>query len=148
MRFLFLAALVVILSACSRMEETTLANLRQLASQEFQWLKNEPSGKTGVILEERRTMKFVQFGGRSLSVDLPHQTLSREEMERAERVMTRFGVKKEVYPLGEGSGRYTQTAFQKDLNGDEAEAFRIAEAVFREIYLLPSDAKITAIRVE
>ncbi len=119
---------------------------RDLVAKELRWLKQDPSGKGVVVFEEYATKKFLQFSGRKLFVYLPHQTLSTEEMERATITMGRLGVKKEVYPIGEGSSRYVQTAFQKDLGGDNMAAFKIAEAVFREVYRFPPEAKIGAKR--
>ena len=147
-RSLLVGFLILAVAGCSRSRESTLADSRELVVEELSWLKREPSGKAAVIFEERSSRKFVQFGGNSLSVDLPHQTLSAEEMERADRVLERFGVRKQTYPLGAGQQRYMQTAFQRDLKGDEAEAFRITEAVFREIYRFPPDAVIHATRIE
>ena len=139
---------VTLLAGCSRLRDTSVADLRDLVVAEVRWLKQDPSGKGVVIFEEHVTKKSVQFSGRMLFVYLPHQTLSTEEMERANSVMGRLGVKKEVYPLGEGSSRYIQTAFQKDLGGDDVTAFKIADAVFREVYRFPPEARISAKRSE
>jgi hypothetical protein len=106
------------------------------------------SPKAAVIFEEVTTRKFAWFSGHGLFVDLSHQILSPDERERADRVMARFGVQKSSCPLGEGAARYTQTAFQKDLAGDETAAIAISGAVFTEVFLFSPTLSIQATRIE
>ncbi|MEO6034104.1 MAG: hypothetical protein ABIQ35_02500 [Verrucomicrobiota bacterium] len=118
---------------------------RRSITSEISWLRD--SGKT-VIIEEPRSKKFVQFGWKTLMVDLPSQTLSGDEMQRAESVMSRFGVPKKTYPIGTPQDTVLQTSFQKHFGDDSETAVRVTEAVFREIYLFPSDVHLKFTRVE
>lgn len=71
--------------APSMNSESTLSDTtRRSIAAELAWLQQ--SGQT-VIIEEPASKKFVQFGWKTLMIDLPAQTLSEEEMGRAERVM-------------------------------------------------------------
>ncbi len=81
-------------------------------------------------------------------VDLPSQTLSKDEMQRAERVMARFGIPKETYEVGAPKDKASQTSFQKHLGSDSDLAVRVTEAVFREIYLFPEDVQLKFTRIE
>ena len=81
-------------------------------------------------------------------VDLPSQTLSDDEMQRAEHVMGRFGIPKKTYPIGTPSNRVLQTSFQKHLGNDVELAVRVTEAVFCEVYLFPKDVPLQFKRIE
>lgn len=118
---------------------------RYSIASELAWLQQ--SGHT-VIMEEPASKKFVQFGWKTLMVDLPSQTLSKDEMDRAGRIMARFDIPKRVYPIGTPEDRVLQTSFQKHLGGDIKFAVRVVEAVFREVYLFPEDIHLEFKRVE
>ena len=99
--------------------------------------------ETVVIIEEPKSKKFVQFGYKSLWVDLPLQTLSADELSRAERVMGRFGIPKQTRPVPTTTGSTrVMTSFQSFLGKDLELAVRVADAVFREVYLLPPDVQL------
>lgn len=117
---------------------------RSIAS-EISWLRD--SGKT-VIIEEPTSKKFVQFGWKTLMVDLPSQTLSDDEMRRAEIVMARFDIPKRTYPIGTPNDTVLQTTFQKHLGSDAELAVRVTDAVFREVYLFPPDVQLKITRIE
>lgn len=145
-RGLFIFFLVLLVTACDK-HPRSAATTRSLLERELRWLKNNSDPKAAVIFEEEQTKKFVQFCARELFVDLPHQTLSAEEMSRAEVVMAKFGVQKYSYPLGGGATPLIQTAFQKDLAGDERAAIEIAEAVFKDVFRFQPDARIRPKRI-
>jgi hypothetical protein len=147
-RAIILLTVALFAVGCTKKAETSASPARETLKKELGWLKQEAGPKAAVIFEEVTTKKFIQFSGHELFVDLPHQTLSPEEMERADRIMARLGIPKKSYPLGEGTARYTQTAFQKDLGGDEGAAVTIAETVFAEVYGFPSSLSIRATRIE
>jgi hypothetical protein len=147
-RALLILSIVLFAAGCAKEEKRAASPALEIMKKDLRWLKRDAGSKAAVIFEEVTTKKFVQFSGQGLFVDLPHQTLSPEEMERADRVMARLGVQKSSYPLGEGAARYTQTAFQKDLAGDESTAIAIAETVFTEVFLLPPGLSIRATRIE
>jgi len=105
--------------------------------------------ETVVVIEEPKSKKFVQFGYKNLWVDLPLQTLSADELSRAERVMGRFGIPKQTRlgPTTAG-GTMVMTSFQKFLGEDLELAVRVADAVFREVYLLPPEVQLQFERIE
>jgi hypothetical protein len=105
--------------------------------------------ETVVVIQEPKSKKFVQFGYKNLWVDLPLQALSAEEVSRAERVMGRFGIPRQTSPSPTTTGVTTaMTSFQKYLGQDVELAVRVAEAVFREVYLLPAEVQLQFERVE
>lgn len=132
--------------APSMNSESTLSDTtRRSIAAELAWLQQ--SGQT-VIIEEPASKKFVQFGWKTLMIDLPAQTLSEEEMGRAERVMAGFGVPKRTYEIGTPGDKVPQTTFQKHLGTNVDLAIRAVEVVFREIYLFPQDVRLQFTRVE
>ena len=105
--------------------------------------------QTIVVIEEPKSKKFLQFGHKDLWVDLPCQTLSAEELSRAERAMGRFGIPKETHPAPIlDDSTMLMTSFQKCLGDDIELAVHVAEAVFREVYLFPSDVQLQFTRIE
>jgi hypothetical protein len=121
------------------LDVTLLDATRRALVLEISWLH---SSGLAVIIEEPNSGKFVQFGWKTLMVDLPIQTLSDDEMQRAERVMARFQIPKRT------AESLSETSFQKHLGDDVDLAVRVTEAVFREIYLFPKDISLKFTRVE
>src|SRR5438309_11254385 len=132
------------LAGCSKAhspapESRLSESMRRSIASEISWV-----GQSGgaVIIEEPKSKNFVQFGWKTLMIDLPRQTLSDEEMRRAEHVMIRFGIPKEKYPIGTPNDSVLQTSFQKHFGSDVELAVRVTEAVCREIYLFPEDVQL------
>jgi hypothetical protein len=103
-----------------------------------------------VIFEERTNRRFVQFAGStnsSLLLDLPSQTLSPQEMQRAIVLFSSFGA---VGP--DIHSTYTDTtskivasqqvSFNLDLGKDVQLAAHIALTVFQQIYRCPTDFQL------
>ena len=95
-----------------------------------------------VIIEDKKTKKFVQFlGGKTqgLVLDLPMQALTSQELVRAKIVFDKFNIQLEeweVYDQPGGRVVGTQSGFNKYLGKDVDTATEIAWAVLTEIYLL------------
>ncbi len=103
-----------------------------------------------VIFEERSNRKFVQFAGSAnspLLLDLPSQTLSPQEMQRAVALFSSFGsVGPDIHNL------YTdptckviadqQVSFNLDLGKDIQLAAHIALTVFQQVYRCPTDFQL------
>jgi hypothetical protein len=98
-----------------------------------------------VIFSDQHTGKFVQFGDGpgGLLLDLPEQTLDKNERARAEHYFLQYDVRpntSELYtdqtmtvPAG------LHTTIQMELRQDVRKATRIVFDVFDRIYLLPHD---------
>ena len=98
-----------------------------------------------VVIEEPISKKFVQFFGKTLVFDLPTASLSSEEIERAKRVMDHFAVRSRDIRLAPG---VPQATYQKQLGRDVPSGVRLAEAVFREIYLFPQGVHLQFTRID
>jgi len=148
---LILSAACLWIAGCektpSRGSEVRLSEATQLAIRSE--ISRARDNQTIVVIEEPKSKKFLQFGHKDLWVDLPCQTLSADELSRAERVMGRFGIPKETHPtpILDGS-TMLMTSFQKCLGYDIELAVRVAEAVFREVYLFPADVQLQFTRIE
>jgi len=105
-----------------------------------------------VIVEETKSKKFVQFTGSvtgGLLLDLPIQTLAREEQERAQRLFVALGgpglEKWPVFDVPGGNPVGEQAGFQMDFGRDADRAATIAMRVFREVYLFSDEVDVTII---
>ena len=91
-----------------------------------------------VILEENQSQKFVQFSCRSgdpINLDLPEQTLSSMEMERATKFFLDHG-------LGGAKDMGGYMSFNFDIGYDVGSAARITLAIFRQVYQFPDDFQL------
>ena len=101
-----------------------------------------------VILLDLRTERFVQFSGgagRELLLDLPSQTLDRDETLRAAVYFRELGLELEDYevydrPGGRVVGR--QRSFQRELGKDVEAATEMALQIFQRVYLLPREFEL------
>jgi len=131
----------------SRGPEGRLSEATQLAIRSE--ISRARDSQTIVLIEESHSKKCLQFGYKNLWVDLPCQPLSADELSRAESVMGRFGIPKETRPAPILDGTTVlMTSFQKFLGDDLELAVRVAEAVFREVYLFPPDVQLQFTRIE
>jgi hypothetical protein len=95
-----------------------------------------------VIFEEKSSGKFVQFAGSAnegLLLDLPSQTLAKEEMERAKALFRELGIPgPETYEMYTDKARKTvagmQTSFQMDFGRDVVRAAQVVLAIFERVY--------------
>jgi hypothetical protein len=152
LRFLLiLSAACLWIAGCaktpSRSPEVRLSKATQLAIRSE--ISRARDNQTIVVIEEPKSQKFFQCGHKDLWVDLPCQTLSADELSRAERVMGRFGIPKETHPtpILDGS-TMVMTSFNQSFGDDLELAVRVAEAVFCEVYLFPSDVHLQFTRIE
>ena len=101
-----------------------------------------------VIASEVSSDKFIQFAGskhESLKVDLPIQTLSSDEIERAVSLFQEYGVSHErSVLLDEPGGKPIgiQAGFHLDVQNNIALAVEIAMRVFKEVYLFQSNFEL------
>lgn len=106
-----------------------------------------------VIVEERHTKKFVQFcchAGPELYLDLPQETLSVEEMQRALTYFQRHGVRGltatdsfRFHPdTGEEEPAGHRNSINMELGGKVRLATQIVFEVFERVYLFPQDLDI------
>ncbi len=108
------------------------------------------NGDAFVIFEEKRSRKFVQFAGSvhdELLLDLPCQTLSPAEIERAKSLFETLGYSgPETYPLYTDPSMRTvagiQTTFQMELGHDVEQAAKITLAIFENVYGYSSDFQL------
>lgn len=102
---------------------------------------------TFVIFEEEGSGKYVQFAGSAnedLLLDLPSQTLTEDEMKRAEVLFRELGIPGPVtYETYTDKSRKTvagmQTSFQMDFGRDVVRAARVTLAIFERVYQFPPD---------
>jgi hypothetical protein len=104
-----------------------------------------------VIFEEKSSRKFVQFAGSAheeLLLDLPAETLTAAEMERATLLFQELGMPgPETYPvytdpsMTEVAGM--QTSFNMRFGRDFKRAAQVALAIFRRVYGFPADFQLT-----
>jgi len=102
-----------------------------------------------VIFVESRSQKFVQFVGSAnepLFLDLPSQTLSAEEMERAIALFSDLGARAEEHDLytdktmKKKAGK--QISFNLDLGHEVQRAAQITLTIFRQVYGFPLDFQL------
>jgi hypothetical protein len=107
-------------------------------------LINNPDGEF-VIASDSLSNKFIQFAGssnESLIVDLPIQTLGPDEIKRAARLFSEYGIKHERWaaldkPGGKPVG--IQAGFNLKVGNDIKKAVEIAMRVFKEVYKVPDN---------
>lgn len=100
-----------------------------------------------VIFEEKRSGKYVQFAGSAnedLLLDLPSQTLTEEEMKRAEVLFRGLGIPgPETYEMYTDESMETvagtQTSFHMGLGRDVVRAAEVTLAIFERVYQFPPD---------
>jgi tetratricopeptide (TPR) repeat protein len=103
-----------------------------------------------IIFEEKETGKFIQFAGsknEDLLLDLPSQTLSREEMARAKVLFEELGSSGP-----EKHAMYTdksleviariQTSFNMNFGRDFRRAAEVTLAVFERVYRFPAEFQL------
>ena len=102
-----------------------------------------------MIIEEPKSGKFIQFAGsvdEPLLLDLPTQTLSTTELDKAKRVFTQFGYsgpqkyQLQEYPGGPPVGE--QTSFMAKFGSDVDLATRFSVAVLYQIYELNDSTQL------
>lgn len=104
-----------------------------------------------VIFEEKTTRKYVQFAGagnEDLLLDLPYQTLSPAEVEKAKQLFEELGKSEpEKYALyTDKSLEVTagiQTSFQINFGRDIEQAAMIALMIFERVYGFPPGFQLT-----
>jgi len=101
-----------------------------------------------VIIEEQQSGKFVQFAGsteKPLLLDLPTQTLSQAEKERAKKLFVSLGgaglEEWEVTDLS-GAPAGTQAGFQMEFGRDPDAATAVALRVLKEVYGFPENVQL------
>ncbi len=111
-------------------------------------LLERPSGAF-VIIEEPKSGKFIQFAGsinESLLLDLPTQTLSAEEFEKAKSVFDEFGysgpktIQLQEYPGGPPAGEYT--SFMAKFGRDVDRATQFSVVVLYQVYGLTDRTRL------
>ncbi len=103
-----------------------------------------------VIFEERTDRKFVQFAGSAdspLLIDLPSQTLSPQEMQRAIALFSSCGaVGPDIHSLYTDKTTKVvagqQVSFNLELGKDVQLAAHIALTVFQQVYRCPADFQL------
>ncbi|MHC4180737.1 MAG: TY-Chap domain-containing protein [Planctomycetota bacterium] len=106
-------------------------------------LLNRSSDDAFVIIEEKRTGKFVQFAGSTdgpLLLDLPTQTLTQAEQDRAQELFVSLGtpgLEKWAVTDHTGAPAGTQAGFQMEFGRDPDAAAAVAMRVFHEVYRFP-----------
>ena len=107
-------------------------------------LMNNPDGEF-VIASDSLSNKFIQFSGsskKSLIVDLPIQTLSPDEIKRAARLFSEYGVNHERWAVldePDGGKVGIQAGFNLKVGRDIKKAVVIAMKVFSEVYKFSDD---------
>ena len=107
-------------------------------------LMNNPDGEF-VIASDSLSNRFIQFAGssnESLIVDLPIQTLEADEIKRAVRLFSEYGVKHERWKLFDEPGGKPvgiQAGFNLKVGNDIKKAVEIAMRVFKEVYKVPDN---------
>jgi hypothetical protein len=100
-----------------------------------------------VVIEERQSRKFVQFGkGRCLGMDVPLVNLSTEEADHAFRFFEELGEKypREYHAPDPKSGKVRHGAsFKHDFGDDAQSAARAAWSFFQDVYGFPPDVKLS-----
>lgn len=117
----------------------------QLVADELSALLRRTNADAFVIIEEARSGKFVQFAGRAgdpLWLDLPSQTLSEAEFERAVRYFRLHGQESQEYDLLDEPGGVPvnrQVSFQMSLGDDVQRAAQITLEIFLQVFQFPKD---------
>ncbi|MBN1303737.1 MAG: hypothetical protein JXA13_04815 [Anaerolineales bacterium] len=130
-------------------QRTTPDNLSRV-TEALSSLLQRKSQDAFVIIEEKRSGKFVQFAGsasESLLLDLPFQALSEAEVEKARVLFEEFGTSNpQVYdPYTDNSmssASDTQTSFQVDFGSEIHRAAQACMDIFRRVYGLQPDFKL------
>lgn len=129
---------LLILSGCS--EVAAPVNNQARISTALTVLLNRSGDDAFVIIEEKRTGKFVQFAGSTdqpLLLDLPTQTLSQAEQDRAQELFVSLGapgLEKWAVTDHAGAPAGTQAGFQMEFGRDPDAAAVVAMRVFTEVY--------------
>jgi hypothetical protein len=96
-----------------------------------------------VIIEDVKTGKFVQFAGgkyEELLFDIPQQILSKEEKERADKILNDHNIFYESHPVYDDNNSELevgkQYGFSKKLNNDINLAVELVEKVMKKVYLI------------
>jgi hypothetical protein len=110
-------------------------------------LMNNPDGEF-VIASDSLSNNFIQFAGsssESLIIDLPIQSLEPDEIKRAARLFSEYGVKRERWALLDQPGGKPvgiQAGFNLKVGNDTKKAVEIAMRVFKEVYKVPGSFKL------
>jgi hypothetical protein len=138
-----IGVLTALIAGCTGSDNSSVIRSR------LQKLAHSADPESFLIIEEKRTQKFVQFGGPELQFDLPRQTLSDAEFEAATRILAAYGIEPVTYMIEDPSTEekdFAQTTFQKVLDGDVDQAVRLAEAVLFEVYGFDREVELNFIR--
>ena len=110
-------------------------------------LLNRTNDDAFVIIEQLPSGKFVQFTGSAtdpLYLDLPAQTLSEEEFERATQFFLELGVEVSNHQLLDKPGGEVvaqQTSFNMVIHSVQ-DAANLVRQIFTVIYEFPVDCRI------
>jgi hypothetical protein len=112
-------------------QRTTVLLDRQVIEDHLRSLAARTGIETFVIFEETRTQKFVQFSG-PLLLDLPHQPLAPDELQRARDLFSTIETAT-IWPH----------VFQVDLGTDVEGATELTLRIFREVYRFPETIELS-----
>ncbi len=111
-------------------------------------LLQHPAGSY-LIIEEPATGKFVQFSGSTeepLFFDLPQQTLSQDEFEKARDLFSELGYPGpetfELFESSDGPSAGSQTSFLVTFGDDIEKATELAIAVFESVFEMNSAVQL------
>jgi hypothetical protein len=94
--------------------------------------------RPSVVIEEMATKKFVQFSGardEKLILDLPSQTLDRQERVRAEAFFAKLGVVRQP-------GVHDEYTYNLNLGNDVDRAAELTVHIFRDVYHFPESVRL------
>jgi hypothetical protein len=103
-----------------------------------------------VIFEEKESGKYVQFAGsahENLFLDLPIQTLTKTEVERAKVLFQELGIQgPQEYPTYTDKSLETmagmQISFQVNFGQNVQQAVQFTQAIFDRVYEFPQDFQL------
>jgi hypothetical protein len=136
---------LIVLSGYSRLMENNRSTKKRDIRTALNMLLGRQKDDAFVIIEDRKSKKFVQFAGgagQGLHFDLPSQPLSLEEMNRAKVVLAEYGIQMEeweVYDRPGGKVVGMQRGFQADLGLDLDQAVEIVWRVLMDVYRFDQD---------
>ena len=104
-----------------------------------------------MVLEDPKTKKFVQYAlheNHEFYFDLPSQVLSKHELDRAKKVLFKYGMEFETWdmldkPNGVVVGK--QSGFGRNIGSDVSLAKKLAREIFIQVYKLDPNTKLTVV---
>jgi hypothetical protein len=135
-------------SSASQVDGVALRELRGVALAELAWLGNDAPEHAALIFQAEESKALVQFSGRELSLDMPQERLSENQLEKATSLLLPIGVETFSYPVGRGASQRLQYSFFRNFRGDSLEAWDAVQLIFRKVYELDEDARIVVTRIQ